>query len=317
MGNVTGTISHQPLAGINVALNSQTAATDANGYFQIECAGTGAVSLTLTGDTIYPRTAVIPVPHASAILQLDAIEQESSFDLAFYRELARGNHPTEGDLNPIHRWTYPAGPTIYIDTNPRATRAGYLSEETLELTRQVITQMVPVLSGGYYPSVAIQFQEFTTYDFDTLPPYSIIISYDDSLYARGGIGLTMLEPDTTSATGCALNKAWIFVIDSEPLYAATRFPRQALIAHELGHAFGYRHTSRHPSIMQKYEGYSNGLFSEHDRLHMAVLYARPAGNTDIDNDSLPTTQHAITLPRQHTFWEPALPFAEEKEGDNR
>jgi hypothetical protein len=60
-------------------------------------------------------------------------------------------------------------------------------------------------------------------------------------------------------------------------------------AHEMGHGFGFWHTSLLPSIMDKFLELPppDGLISDADRLHMAVAYKRPSGNTDIDNDPVP------------------------------
>ncbi|PIE34661.1 hypothetical protein CSA56_07170 [candidate division KSB3 bacterium] len=62
----------------------------------------------------------IPVPLQSSpnwfgTIKADAIETESEFDLAFYRELVRGNHRGEEDLTPIYRWTRTKPPIITVD----------------------------------------------------------------------------------------------------------------------------------------------------------------------------------------------------------
>jgi hypothetical protein len=62
-----------------------------------------------------------------------------------------------------------------------------------------------------------------------------------------------------------------------------------IIAHEFGHGFGYRHASALPTVMYQAEEFG-GLYSFFDQIHMAVMYSRPIGNTDIDNDPLPNTK---------------------------
>jgi hypothetical protein len=57
----------------------------------------------------------------------------------------------------------------------------------------------------------------------------------------------------------------------------------------MGHGFGFEHTSLLPSVMLPVGAYG-GLYSEADRLHAAIMYSRPAGNTDIDNDPIASSK---------------------------
>jgi hypothetical protein len=76
----------------------------------------------------------------------------------------------------------------------------------------------------------------------------------------------------------------ILLVDKNSFYRGITF--EEVIAHETGHGFGFRHTSLLPSVMLPVGAYG-GLYSEFDRLHMRIVYSRPAGNTDIDNDPVP------------------------------
>jgi hypothetical protein len=87
-----------------------------------------------------------------------------------------------------------------------------------------------------------------------------------------------------SPTISFINKVWIRIVNHEIFYH--NISQEEVVAHELGHGFGYRHASKKPSIMLP-KGTLGNLFSEHDRLHMAIMYSRPVGNFDIDNDPAP------------------------------
>ena len=291
-GEIIGTIMQQPLTGVTVAVNSQTTQTDSSGNFRLDGVGEGTLVVSISGDTVYPRTTIVDTEQRRYV-QLEAIETDSDFHLDFYRELARGNHPEEGDLYPLHRWTGSTPPTFYIDTNASATYDGVIPEEAIEMTREVITQVLPVFSGNVYTSASIQICQFSEYDFDAIPENSIVISFDDTLYLKGALGVTFTEPELISATTGSLQKAWIFVLNRDALYQAGGISREEITAHEIGHGFGYRHTSLLPSVMVKAGSYG-GLFSEYDKLHMAVVYSRPAGNTDIDNDPLSTGKMLVS-----------------------
>ncbi len=298
-GKIIGTINKQPIAGVAVSVKTQFVMTDADGVFRLNNVGEGHLALIISGEQVYQRTAAVNTADGRSV-QLDVIEKDSDFHVDFYRELARGNHPQERELLPLQRWTNPTPPTFYIDTNPASTDAGVIAQSAIETTRQVITQVLPVFSGNVYETASIQVRRFSEYNFETIPENSIVISYDDTLYRRGALGVAFIEPDVTSATTYSIRKAWVFVLNKDEYYLAGGISREEMTAHELGHAFGYRHTSLLPSIMVKFVAYG-GLFSEYDRLHMAVVYSRPAGNVDIDNDPLPDRKLTRHIPSTQVF----------------
>ena len=262
----------------------------------LEGVGDGYLTITISGEEVFQRGVVLDAAEGRSVV-LDAIERESAFNLDFYRELARGGHPTEGNMFPIQRWTGQAPPTIYIDMNASETDAGQIDSDMLKRTHEVIARMIPVLSGDRYAGTSIQIRSFASYSFDAVPDNSIVISFDDSLYRQGALGVTFTEPNFTAQATTSLRKAWIFLLHNEHYYQQGGIGYEELAAHELGHSFGYRHTSLLPSVMKKNGAYGN-LFSEHDRLHMRVMYKRPFGNLDVDTDALPdaTLRNLISAP---------------------
>jgi hypothetical protein len=53
--------------------------------------------------------------------------------------------------------------------------------------------------------------------------------------------------------------------------------------------------------MVKGQAYKDGLFSEHDRLHMKIVYRRPVGNRDIDDDPPQHSKAPHRLPSHEVF----------------
>ena len=296
-GKVVGTTSGRAIAGAVVKLGKQTAVTDAQGVFVLRNVSGDDALIEVSGDDIYPRVAALPDITGGSV-EIDAIERQSGFSLAFYRELARGNHPTEQNMYPLQRWT--TQPTFYIDTNAAATLDKAISPETIEMAESVIDKMLPILTGNLYSSPAIQARSFSDYDFSQIPEHSIVISFDDHLLNKGALGVTFTEPNFQTLPTGSLSKAWIFVLHAESLYRSSSISQIEILAHELGHSFGFRHTSLLPSVMMKIGAYG-GTYSKHDQLHMSIVYHRPFGNTDIDADPQPNQQAKLRLPCMQAF----------------
>ncbi len=147
----------------------------------------------------------------------------------------------------------------------------------------------------------IKVQNFSGSTFADIPDNSIVISFDDSLIDRGILGKTFTSPDFLSQRNIdSLNKVWIFVLSREELYPG-EYSLKEVVAHELGHGFGFRHTSILPSIMERNASFGEGLFSKHDKLYMKVMYSRPVGNRDIDMDAVRAEQLQSQIPKIEVF----------------
>ena len=293
-GKVVGTLYGEPLAGVTVSVNFSSTVTDSEGNFLLLGVGEGNLAVVLSGDGIYSRTKALNTELEGRSVSIDVIEQSSSFSLTFYRQIARGNHPLERDMFPTHRWASPIPPTFYINTNAEAAEDGEIGQQTVDATIGVLREIAPVFTGNFYNSIRIETRYFPRdVDVSQIPENSFVISFDDSLQLSGAYGLTYTLPDFISPTTSTINKAFVFVLDNERYYKAgdaTRIAFEEIVAHESGHGFGFRHTAESrwgglPSVMVK-TGEYGGTYSLHDQLHMAIVYSRPAGNTDIDNDPL-------------------------------
>lgn len=325
VGKVYGTLSGQPLAGVTIAAGGRTTTSNEKGEFSLPKAGKGQFPVVVSGDHVHLRSAIVKNTLTTLFVRLDAIELGQGFDLRFYRELVRGYHPAEWRpgiaLQPIHRWISSKAPVIYLDTNrEHVHKKRRISRATRKRVRQAIRQIVPALSGGMYRKVKIKRRRFPAQadvfhpDFSTVPENSIVITFHDSLESAFGISITsplILVP----AISC-IHKAWIFINTQEEIDRMfqkgqekklkkndPRLSVKHLVAHELGHAFGYRHTTRRDSIMNRGIAATYSAISEQelcgaaDRLHMRLMYSRPVGNFDIDNDPIPAGKaHAQSTP---------------------
>lgn len=287
-GKVTGTVGGQALAGVQVTIGAKATTTDNNGLFQLNSVGSGILTVVLNGNSIYPRTVPVNTETGRSV-RIDAIERSSGFHLGFYRELARGNAPGEDDVFPTHRWI--TAPTFYINTNAQAAIDGRIDQTTIDTVRTVLASVIPVFTGGVYTSPRIETRFFASpSDFSQLPANSFVISFDDTLVNDSAYGQTFTDPDWISPNTSSISKTSLFVLDNAGFYKNSAHPSyiamNEIVAHETGHGMGFRHATILPSVMTPVEEFG-GLYSESDRLHMAIVYKRLAGNRDIDNDPIP------------------------------
>ncbi len=295
-GKVIGTINRQPLVDVQVAVNGKITTTDSDGMFVLYDVGSGAFGVEISGNQVYTRLAAVNTNVGRSVL-LDAIEISSPFHLGFYRELARGNHPNEKNIYPTHRWVSPTPPTFYIDTNARVTLDGVIDSTQIAIVKRVIQEVVPVFTGNLYTAESIELKPFEFLDFNQdIPDNAYVISFDDRLmWQVSAYGVTFTDPELVSADTSYINKAVIRLVDDMSFYARRSIDFDQVVAHEMGHGFGFRHTSILPSIMMPsvaFTGLFSGLYGPYDAMHMEVVYRRPAGNLDIDNDPIPGTKYA-------------------------
>ena len=301
-GKVVGTIYGQPLGSVLVRVGSRSTQTGSDGTFRVDGVGSGTLAVQVSGASVYTRTVAVNTNQGRSV-GIDAIEVNSSFNLGFYRELARGNHPSERQMLQTHRWVNTTPPTVYIDTNAAITIDKVIDQQTIDSVANVISQVVPVFTGNFYTSLRVETRAFAhTLDFSDIPANSIVISFDDTTEMLDAYGVTFTEPDFTAANTSTINKAWLFFVDEKQYYTRGGITQEEVVAHELGHAFGFRHTSKLPSVMVAV-GTFGGLYGSHDQLHMRLMYRRTAGNTDIDNDPQPNAKMAGSEPRLQVFVE--------------
>ncbi len=288
-GKIVGSVNAQPMAGVTVSVGAKSTVTGSDGTFQLDGVGEGILAVVISGDSVYTRTAAVNTASGRSV-GIDAIEVDSNFNLGFYREIARGNHPAEGDLYPTHRWTNSTTPTFIVDTDASVTLDGVIDQSQITAVRSVLSEVVPVFTANFYPSPSVQTQPFTRLSlFEDIPDNTFVFTFDDTLIDLGAYGIALTEPDFTSPTTSTINKAVIFLVDSRAYYQGITL--EEIIAHEAGHGFGFRHTSLLPSVMMKV-GVFGGLYGDFDQVHMGIMYNRSGGNTDIDNDPIPGAKMA-------------------------
>lgn len=187
---------------------------------------------------------------------------ERGFDLAFYRQLVRDDldkHPGA----PFPLYVLPSAPLFFIEVDG----AKGFSRQLAARLEAVARRVVPQLTGGRF--------QVTRWETGPTPrPRQqgwVVIERKDATGACGSAYIGALDGyiELGIGTGC----------DSI----------ESVLAHELGHAFGFFHVSRPGSMMFPQEHHSSATDAPTDieRHHMALAYARRRGNRDIDVDPAP------------------------------
>jgi hypothetical protein len=267
-GKVTGTINGGPLAGVTIRTSGIISTTDGNGDYLISANLNGILTIGIDeSPSNFPRQVTRDL-NRSSVVNIDAIEKISAFSLQFYRQLVRDAEESIF-LRVTNRWEG-TEPTFFIDSRPEIGTGTPISQNTIDVVRNVIRQSMPVFTNGFITGSKIN---VTSNPPSDLTSGTIIIRFDHTLLQRGAFGVTQ-----TQVFGGTIEAAVVRLVLNP------NFPFDELTSHELGHAVGFFHASNRPSVMLAVGSCACGLFTSDDAIHMRINYSRPAGNVDIDSD---------------------------------
>lgn len=279
-GTVIDTLTGSAIPGAKLTFTTQPpATTSASGQWELRGTGRAAIRLAVTVEALGYVTRETGVAWASEgrrDIQIDLIPDRPPFALPFFRQFVRNGHEQPDALQPVRRWT--RTPNFYLNTmNPRTGQPLLPSE--IALIQQVIRDSVPKLTAGQFSAGTIEAAAEPRERRADFINVNIVHDPAGDYCGKAFVGANPGE----------------ITINYERCRSRTcgQFPPET-IAHEVGHAMGYWHTSAEGSVMNPYatsRRCDNAQFSADELLHARVAYARPLSNRDPDID--PSTFAAL------------------------
>jgi hypothetical protein len=268
-GRVVGTVTGEPIAGATVTVGDESFVTDGDGNFRLTSTAANTRGIVISGTGLLTRESRLSV--ASRSVTLDVIQLKPPFDLTFFQRIARNALETESGLEPLRPLR--AAPRIHIRTvDEKGLR---IDTRTLSVVEDALRDSAPGWSAGRFPIEVVERGPETRQGQEGWVTVLFPNPGDEKVCGRATIGTTtgFIELHyRNESCGCG-----------------SRFVAPTTVRHELGHVYGYWHTSSSRDVMYSAMKVCGQELSARELEHAKYMYSRPAGNQDPDTDPSGTT----------------------------
>jgi hypothetical protein len=284
-GRLLGTVIEYgtgvPIANVTVLLAGVPAVSDRNGVFEFtNVPSTGTAVITVEPMGYLRRSFSVNLAPLRTGVVVDAVKDAAPFSLAFYREFARNS--IEGfQFEATRRWTVP--PNFYF--NVSTVGSGLIVPEgTIAKITDIFRRSVRELSRGKLEMGAVE------------------TGVTAREAVEGWVNVTFYSQMAGFGTASVGGNMGTMSLRYDPLTVSTPLTNPyncessvvAVADHEITHTMGFWHTSN--VFVDTFSG--DGCPGEgrppHVLYHAGLVYDRPPGNRDLDND--PETIHRALAP---------------------
>ena len=282
-GQTVNAIDGTATGAVSIKIGNRSGVqTDANGNFQVDMDGPGTHVAVVTGAPVVERRTSVtwPTSERTKIALIPA-----AFDLEAFDEMFRTTN------NRLQRWT--ERPSLVVlgtvmkyvagQRDEYEATAEQLSDAETEAFVGHLTEGLALMTGGTYTSfasVAVERPQ-AGQQVNVLRGRTIVAGRYVGILSSTrtiGYGAWADAPDGTVVGGAM----WL---DRD--FDRDNAQRRLLRIHELGHALGYTHVTRRPSVMNPTIGPEP---TEFDRAGALIAFQRPVGNKSPDTDPGGTTR---------------------------
>ena len=286
-GRLVGTLVEYgtglPIAGATLLLTGAPAVSDRNGVFEfanVPSTGNAVISVEPMG--YLRRSFSVNLESLRTGVIVDAVKDAQPFSLPFYREFARNGN--EGfQFEATRRWTVP--PNFYF--NVITVGSGLrVPDETIARITDIFRKSVRELSRGKLEIGAVETGTIAREAQD------------------GWVNVTFYAQMAGFGSASVGGNSGVMSLRYDPLTVSTPLTNPyhcesvvvSVADHEITHTMGFWHTTNVIVDTFSGEGCPGEGRPAHVLYHAGLVYDRPPGNRDLDND--PETIHRALAPER-------------------
>jgi len=282
IGSLSGTVVRHldgtPVQSATVLHGSSATLTDAQGRFTLNGVPTsGVVGVVVNASGhVFRRVVYQMTPNRSGVT-IDIIRDAPPFDLFFYRQWVRDNLQSTS-LQATKPWT--VDPNFYFKTLLDDLDE-VVPDATIDRLVSIFANSIVELSGGKRKMGTVERGTAAREPMD---------GWVNVTFARNLGGF--LGSSSVGGNMGTIALVYAPLLQSTPQNNpfGCEFPLYAVADHEITHTLGYWHTLDVVADSFSGPGCTGAGRPERTRLHSAVMYSRPSGNTDPDVDPATAAQ---------------------------